>query len=174
MSVSHSCVLAAASTLAFAALVLMAPASAVSRSDPYAGLWTLNLDKSGGESRSQVLTIRVNDGVETYRSELVLRDGTRQVTNYTAAYDGKEHPSETVVTAPNGALTRRDDTVTLRRIDQLTRERQWRRDGRLIRILRRTVSQDGRTLTSQIIDVDEDGHEHPGATLVFDKVESRH
>jgi hypothetical protein len=158
---------------ALTTLALLAPVAAAVPSDPYAGVWKLNLAKSGGDGRSQVLTISVIGDVETYRSELLLRDGTRQVTNYTAAYDGNEHPSETVVTEPNGAVVRREDTVILRRIDALTRERQWKREGRLIRILRRTVSADGRTLTSQVIDVDEQGHEHPTGTLVFDKVESR-
>ena len=143
MPASHACALSAASLVAFAALVLMAAPAAAGSPDPYAGVWALNLAKSGGDARSQVLTIDISGDVETYRSELVLRDGTRQVTNYTAAYDGKEHPSQTLVTAPGGAVTRRDDTVTLRRTDRLTRERQWRRDGRLIRILRRTVSADG-------------------------------
>ena len=158
--------LAPLATLALIAVAAAAPA------DPYTGMWKLNLAKSGGDNRSQVLTISVTRDVETYRSELLLRDGTRQVTNYTAAYDGKEHPSQTLITGPDGAAVRKDDTVILRKIDELTRERQWKRDGRVIRILRRTISQDGRTLTSQVIDVDEEGHEHPAGKLVFDKDES--
>jgi len=156
---------------ALSTVVLMAMGAAAVPSDPYTGVWTLNLARSSGDSRSQVLTITVVGDVETYRSELLLHDGTRQVTNYTAAYDGKEHPSRTLVTEPNGTVAQRDDTVILRRFDQLTRERLWKRDGRLVRILRRVVSQDGRTLTSQIIDVDEEGHERPAGKLVFDKAE---
>jgi hypothetical protein len=158
----------------FTTLALMVSAAAAVPSDPYTGVWKLNLAKSGGDTRSQVLTISVIAGVETYRSELLLRNGSRQVTNYTAAYDGKEHPSQTVITEANGSATQRHDTVILRKIDELTRERQWKREGRVIRILRRTISQDGRTLTSQVIDVDEEGHEHPAGQLVFDKVESSH
>jgi hypothetical protein len=155
-----------------ATLTVIAVAAAAVPADPYTGVWNLNLAKSGGDTRSQVLTIGVVGDVETYRSELLLRDGTRQVTNYTAAYDGKEHPSQTLITEPSGVATRKDDTVILRKIDGLTRERQWKREGRVIRILRRTISQDGRTLTSQVIDVDEEGHEHPTGKLVFDKIES--
>jgi len=157
---------------ALTTLALMASVAAAVPSDRFTGVWKLNLAKSGGDSRSQVLTISVVGDVETYRSELVLHDGTRQVTNYTAAYDGKEHPSQTLITPPDGAATRRDDGVILRKIDELTRERQWKREGRVIRILRRTISQDGRTLTSQVIDVDEEGHEHPAGKLVFDRTES--
>ena len=152
-------------------LALMAPLAAAVPSDPYTGVWNLNLAKSGGDTRSQVLTISVIGDVETYRSELLLHDGTRQVTNYTAAYDGKEHPSQTLITEPSGVAARKDDTVVLRKIDELTRERQWKREGRVIRILRRTISQDGSTLTSQVIDVDQEGHEHPAGKLVFDKIE---
>jgi hypothetical protein len=159
---------------ALTTLALMGSVAAAVPSDPYTGVWKLNLAKSGGDTRSQMLTISVIGDVETYRSELLLRNGNRQVTNYTAAYDGKEHPSQTLVTEPNGAATRRDDTVILRKIDELTRERQWKREGRVIRILRRRVSQDGRTLTSQVIDVDEEGHEHPAGKLIFDKAESSH
>jgi len=140
--------------------------------DLYTGVWKLNLAKSGGDTRSQVLTISVSTDVETYRSDLVLSNGTRQVTNYTAAYDGKEHPSRTLVTKADGSTERRDDTVILRKIDERTRERHWKREGRLIRILRRAISQDGQTLTSQVIDVDEQGQEHPAGMLVFDRVES--
>jgi hypothetical protein len=157
---------------ALATPALIVVVAAAVPSDPYTGVWKLNLAKSGGNSRSQVLTISVSGDVETYRSELLLRDGTRQVTNYSAAYDGKEHPSQTLITEPNGTAARKDDTVILRKIDELTRERQWKREGRVIRILRRTLSQDGRTLTSQVIDVDTEGHEHPAGKLVFDKVES--
>jgi len=155
-----------------ATLALIAVAAAAVQSDPYTGVWNLNLAKSGGDTRSQVLTISVIGDVETYRSELLLHDGSRQVTNYTAAYDGKEHPSQTLITEPSGVAARKDDTVILRKIDELTRERQWKREGRVIRILRRKICQDGRTLTSQVIDVDEEGHEHPAGKLVFDKIES--
>lgn len=161
-------------TLAFAlALMLMTALRAATPADPYTGIWTLNPARSGGEARSQVLTISVAGNEETYRSELVQRDGTRQVTNYRAAYDGKEHPSQTTLTDAAGKTSLRDDTVILRKVDALTRERHWKRDGRVIRILRRRVSADGSTLTSQVIDVDEHGREHAAGTLVFERAQGR-
>src|SRR5262249_45971659 len=39
--------------------------------DPYTGIWKLNLAKSGGDARTQTLTIRADGAEETYRSELV-------------------------------------------------------------------------------------------------------
>ncbi|MFN8061339.1 MAG: hypothetical protein U0Q12_19415 [Vicinamibacterales bacterium] len=142
------------------------------RVDPYTGIWILNVAKSTGDSVSQTLTIDVRGDTETYRSELVSANGRRQVTTYSAAYDGKEYPSLTVVTEPGAAgsaVTRRDDTVRLAKVDDRTRERHWTQGGRVVRILRRVVSADGRTLTSQVVDVDDKGMEHTTSTLVFDK-----
>jgi hypothetical protein len=140
------------------------------RSDPYDGTWVLDLSKSGGEARTQVLTLQVAGNRETYRSELVTADGRRQVTTYTAAYDGEEYPSQTVMTSSPGETgAPRDDTVILKKVDERTRERHWKQAGRLVRILRRVVSVDGLTLTSQVIDVAEDGRETLASTLIFDK-----
>ena len=96
-------------------------------------------------------------------------DGRRQVTDYAANYDGKEYPSQTVITDRDGHTTRRDDRVILKKIDDATRERHWKQDGRIVRILRRVVSADGRVLTSQVVDVDAAGSERVTSTLVFDK-----
>ena len=43
------------------------------------------------------------------------------------------------------------------------------RRARVPEILRRVVSADGRTMTSQVVDVDANGQETVGSTLVFDK-----
>lgn len=147
------------------AAVLVAAGLALVQSDPYDGTWELNLGKSGGEARTQILTFQIDGNRETYRSELAWEDGRRQVTDYTAAYDGKEYPSQTVLTSPSGEKSPpRHDTVILRKVDERTRERHWKQSGRLVRILRRVVSPDGRTLTSQVIDVDEDGDETLAST----------
>jgi hypothetical protein len=154
---------------AFAAF-LAALGLARAQSDPYDGTWVLNLARSGGEARTQILTLRIEGDRETYRSELVSPDGRRQVTVYTAEYDGKEYPSETVMTSPSGKTDPpRHDTVILQKVDERTRERHWKQGGRLVRILRRVVSPDGRTLTSRVIDVDEAGRETRVSTLIFDK-----
>jgi hypothetical protein len=143
---------------------------ALAQSDPCDGTWVLNVAKSGGEPRTQILTIQIEGDREAYRSDLVWPDGRRQVTTYTAPYDGKEYPSQTVMTSSSGETSPpRHDTVVLRRVDERTRERHWNQDGRLVRILRRSVSPDGRTLTSQVIDVDEAGVEKLASTLIFDR-----
>jgi hypothetical protein len=156
--------------LAFIAEVERGAPPATQR-DPYTGIWKLNLAKSGGDARTQTLTIRADGSEEMYRSELVSADGRRQVTNYTAKYDGREYPSRTVVTDPRtpGGSASRNDSVMLKKIDERTRERHWKQDGRIVRILRRVVSADGRTMTSQIVDVDANGQETVASALVFDK-----
>jgi hypothetical protein len=47
------------------------------------------------------------------------------------------------------------------------RERHWKQGSRLVRILRRMACTDGDTLTSQIVEVDEQARERPAGTLVF-------
>ena len=143
---------------------------AASSEDPYTGTWTLDVAASGGESRTHRLTIQVDGNQESYRSELAWPDGRRQVTRYIAKYDGAEYPSETVIReSADAPAVRRDDTVILRKIEERTRERHWMQGGRLVRILRRVVSPDGRTLRSQVVLVDEAGEETLTSTLVFAK-----
>jgi hypothetical protein len=143
---------------------------AASSQDPYTGTWALDVAASGGESRTQTLTIRVDGEQESYRSELVWPDGRRQITRYVAMYDGAEYPSETVLhESAEAPGLRREDTVILRKIDERTRERHWKQGGRVVRILRRVVSPDGRTLRSQVVLVGEAGEESVASTLVFVK-----
>jgi hypothetical protein len=156
-----------ANRCALAILMVSLVSVVAAADDPFTGTWVLDSQASQGGARSQVLTISVSEDRESYRSELTQADGTRQVTHYTAAYDGREYPSETTVTHPDGTTVRSSDTVILKKIELQTRERYWRRDGRVIRILRRSVSADGRTLTSVVIDVDTSGREHSVGTLVF-------
>jgi hypothetical protein len=156
--------------LAAGLAVAMTTGSVSAQTDPYTGTWLLNLARSGGDSRTQTLTIEIQGEQESYRSELVWPNGRRQVTTYVAKYDGKEYPSRTIIQEDADERgTPRDDTVILEKIDERTRERIWKQDGRIVRILRRVVSPDGRTLTSQVVDVDQHGVETVASTLVFDK-----
>jgi hypothetical protein len=150
-------------------LIWMLGSVAHAADDPFTGTWDLDLQASQGGARSQVLTIEVVENRESYRSELMLPDGTRQVTHYSAAYNEREYPSETTITQPNGTTIRHKDSVILKKIALQTRERQWKRDGRVIRILRRNLSSDGRTLISRVIDVDASGREHVVGSLVFNR-----
>jgi hypothetical protein len=154
---------------AIAVVVVIALAGASAADDPYTGTWTLNLAKSGGNERTQVLTIKVLGDEETYQSDMMSKEGRRQVTNYTAKYDGKEYPSVTVVTE-NGKSTRTEGTIMLKKIDLLARERRSKQPNGNVNILRRTVSADGKVLTSQSYTLEPNGKETKGTTaLVFDR-----
>lgn len=143
------------------------PTSAADRRDPFTGIWVLDPGARIGGTVSQVLTVSVHGEEETYRSELMTSDGRRQVTDYVARYDGQEYPSATRLTGGGRPDEDRGGGVILHRTDALIRERYWKQDGRVFRILRRTVSADGCAMASQLIDVAPDGAERTGGVLRF-------
>jgi acetyl esterase/lipase len=140
-----------------------------SNADPYSGTWVLNLAKTGGSQRTQVLTIRVSNDEEVYESDMRAVSGRRQLTRYTARYDNNEYPSVTVVTESNGTVTREENKVRLEKLDEKTRTRTWTQNGQ-VTVLRRKVSPDGRTMTSESVVLDATGRQkQPSTVLVFDK-----
>lgn len=152
-------------------LALVASPATAEPSDPFSGVWTLAPGPRLGGTVSQVLTISVRDDEETYRSELLTTDGRLQITDYVARYDGREYPSATRLTGGGGPDESRLGGVVLHRTDRLTRERHWKQDGRVFRILRRTVSADGCEMSSQLVEVAADGSERPGGILTFERRE---
>jgi hypothetical protein len=151
------------------ALALTSTTALAQASDPFTGVWLLERQAASGGASRQVLTIEVRGEEETYQSDLTTPDGTRQLTNYTARYDGKEYPSRTQLTGGPNPPVVRQDTVVLRKISEHQRERHWSQGGRLSRVLKRVVSPDGKTLSSQIVDYDASGAEKRGGLLVFKK-----
>lgn len=135
--------------------------------DPFTGTWVLDPPRDGPATHTQVLTIKVEAGVETYRSDLMTPDGRRQITDYAAPYDGQEHPSVTRLSGGGRPDETKPGGVMLHWTDINTRERYWKTDGRLFRILRRTVGDGGCAMRSQLIDVSPDGVERPGGVLSF-------
>lgn len=152
--------------LAVVLAAVLSGAAAAAR-DPFTGTWVLDPPRDGSASHTQVLTIKVEDGVETYRSDLVTPDGLRQVTDYQAPYDGQEHPSVTRLSGGGRPDETKPGGVILHWTDANTRERYWKTDGRLFRILRRTVVDGGCAMRSQLIDVSPQGVERPGGVLSF-------
>lgn len=139
--------------------------------DPLNGTWTLNPAKSssrtGRPTFAQVLTLAISGDEETYRSEVTNAQGVKQSTSYTARYDGKTYPSR--VSSSDRTGDEPGDGVVLRRIDNRTRERLVMRDDRIVRVMRRTLSVDGRTLTSVLTDIDADQKSVVASTLVYEK-----
>jgi hypothetical protein len=113
--------------------------------DPRTGTWVLNVAKStykpGPAPKSQTVTIQPSGQGEHVRSEARNINGTRVVTEYTAAYDGTDYPIKGSPVA---------NTVSLKRIDARTTERFDKKDGHVMLVYRRVVSEDGKTMTVTI------------------------
>jgi hypothetical protein len=119
--------------------------------NPRVGTWHLNVAKSkyspGPAPKSQVLKIETSGQGEKVTSESETASG-KQVTVYTANYDGKPYPLTGSPTA---------DMVSLKRIDSHTSERTDTKGGKLVQTLRRVVSKDGKTMTVTITGTNAEG-----------------
>ena len=131
--------------------------------DPRIGTWKLNVTKSkyspGPAPQSQMLKIEAAGKGEKVTSEVVNADGTKTTTQYTANFDGKDSP---ITGAPNS------DTVALKRIDTRTTERTDKKAGKVTVVLKRVVSQDGKTMTVTLKGTNAKG-EAVDNTVVFEK-----
>lgn len=123
------------SSLAAASLLC---ALAVSAADPFVGTWLLNSEESRIRSGIR-LTIERWGAAFRYSSGGV---------EFTALLDGDEYPLRG---------TSSKATVSLKRVDERTVERTYKRDGNPVTVAILTVSLDGRFLTVSIRRVDQDG-----------------
>ena len=96
---------------------------------------------------------------EHVRSEALNTNGTRVITEYTAAYDGTDYPIKGSPVA---------NTVSLKRLDARTTERFDKKDGHIMLVYRRVVSDDGKTMTVTINGVDAKGQQVSNV-VVFEK-----
>jgi hypothetical protein len=76
---------------------------------------------------------------EKTTTDFVNADGTRTSTEYTANFDGKNSP---LTGSQFGA-----DMVSLKRIDARTTERTDKKGDKVVQVLTRVVSQDGKMMT---------------------------
>jgi hypothetical protein len=138
-------------------------AGSAQTTSPRTGTWKLNLAQSkynpGPAPKSQTLTIEPSGEGEKVTSEITNADGTRTTVQYTAGFDGKDHP----LTGSNVA-----DTVSLKRIDARTSERTDKKAGKVVQTFRRVVSADGKTMTVTIKGMSPKG-EPMNNVVVFDK-----
>jgi hypothetical protein len=142
-----------------ATLLLAATAFAA---DPFLGSWKLNPAKSkfDGEVAPAELTVNWSASPALRVSGQGVSAEGRQIRyQYDPIYDGKEYP-------PKGNWGW--DTVTNKQIDGHVREDTYRKDGRVIRVERRTVSADGKTMTYSIRAESPQGPKT--STMVFDRV----
>jgi hypothetical protein len=111
--------------------------------DPAMGTWELNLAKSkndpGPPNKSNALKYEPagNDGMKQ-TGDGVSAQGNPTHTGYTAKYDGNDYPY-------TGSADY--DTIALQRIDASTSLTTNKKNGTVVRMLRRTLSKDGRSMT---------------------------
>ena len=118
--------------------------------DPLLGTWKLNLAKSKYDPGPAPTTATINkyvlwgtDGV-TVSTDGTDGQGRPDHTQYNAKYDGKDYP----------VRGERDfDAVELKRIDANTTVCFNKMGGKVVRILRRVVSKDGKTLTAAMVGI---------------------
>jgi hypothetical protein len=136
------------------------------RADPLEGSWSMNPARSkfnpGPAPKSLTVTYEPTAKGLHVIAVSVSSDGTTARSEYTADYDGKENPITGVPQV---------ETVSLRRIDDLTSERIDKRAGKQVQSYVRQVYADGKTLV-----VTQKGTDAFGApvdnVIVFEKTET--
>ena len=131
--------------------------------DPVNGTWELNLAKSsfdpGPAPKSQTRTYDSDGQTVKHISNGVNAEGKPTQVAYTASYDGKDYP----ITGNPVA-----DTISLKRIDNVTVEATLKKDGRVVSTTTRVISKDGKEILFRT-----NGTNAKGAAvkniLVFDK-----
>jgi hypothetical protein len=111
--------------------------------DPRIGTWKLNVAQStyspGPAPQSLMVKVEAAGQGEKATADFVNADGTRTTTVYTANFDGKDSP---LTGSQFGA-----DMVSLKRIDARTTERTDKKGDKIVQVLTRVVSQDGKTMS---------------------------
>jgi hypothetical protein len=132
--------------------------------DSSLGTWKMNVAKSKSistnpvKSRTDVYEATPDGGVKVTRTE-VRADGTASNYSYTFKYDGKEYPVK-------GASY---DTVSVKRIDAKTTNREIKKTGGLNhQTTRSVISKDGKTRTDTVKGTGSDG-KPVDSTNVYDK-----
>ena len=145
-------------------LVCLLPALGRAQQDPFLGTWKMNPAKSSSDptplSRSLVVK-RESAGPNSIKvtTDSISSQGVTEHTEYTTTIDGKENPLKG---SPDM------DTVSLRQLDPRTRIQINKKSAQVVRMLRQTISPDGKTSTSVSISVNAKGVASHGVT-VFDR-----
>jgi hypothetical protein len=138
MKIAPSIVVAAAAAIAMTAI----PATANAQADPHSGTWVLNVAKSkytpGPLPKEQSSVYTVDSKSIKVATKGTAADGKPTMTDFTAAFDGKDHP---VKGNPDW------DAVAVRRVDGQTIEFSRKRGGKVVQTATSVVSKDGKTRT---------------------------
>jgi hypothetical protein len=138
MKIAQSIVVAAAAAIAMTAI----PATADAQADPHSGTWVLNVAKSkytpGPPPKEQSSVYTIDSKTVRVATKGMSADGKPTMLDFTAAFDGKDHPAK-------GSADW--DAVVVRRVDSQTLEFTRKRGGMVVQTATSAVSQDGRTRT---------------------------
>ena len=139
--------------------------------DPFNGLWKLNAGKSKMQpataSKSELIHYEIAGDEERFVSQAVTAKDEAESIRYSARYDdGKTYPFQITI---DGKVTNPNATTMVKKIDAWTRERFNVRDGKPVLASRRAVSQDGKTMTITILNVDQRGREVVVETRILEK-----
>ena len=149
-----------ATAMLVTALTLVVAAAAA---DQLSGTWKMNAEKSkyspGPAPKS--LTVVVESDENNYKLEATGTDGDGKPLHvqYTAKFDGKDHPATGIADA---------DSVSVRRIDANTVENLQKKDGKVVMTITSTTSKNGKTRTSTWRGKNAEGKEVHNVVL-FDK-----
>ena len=146
-------------TVAIAIIGLPAHAS-----DPLAGTWELNLEKSkynpGPPPKSQTRTYEVTGQQVRMISKSIDAKGNEIVHQFSAMRDGKDYPFEGWAIA---------DTVSLTPVDTFTMTVTQKKAGEVVVSGTNVISKDGKTMTNSLIFTTPTGQQVDNR-MVFDNV----
>ncbi len=137
---------------------------ALAAANPFLGSRKLAPEKSKTEAgapppQGNIVMSYVEEGDHVkVVATVTLPDGNKREIVHTQTYDNQPH--DRFEGKPNG------ETLTHKRSDERTEETTWRKDGKVIIITTRTVSEDGKTLTS-VVRVP--GKAEPENTMVYER-----
>ena len=146
------------------AAILIPAVICSAQSDPQAGTWKMNLDKStfvpgGPHPKGETVVIKAIDGGIKVASTGVNPDGPPGHFEFTAKYDGKDYPMTGTPSA---------DAVVLKRFDPHTIETIRKKNGEVVTRNTTYISDDGKTRTNVFYGKNPQG-EPITWTAVFDK-----
>ena len=132
-------------------------------SDPVAGTWELNLEKSkyspGPPPKSQTRTFVVTDQQVKMISKSIDAKGNEIVHQYSAMRDGKDYPFEGWAIA---------DTISITPVDTFTETFRQKKAGEVVVTGTRVISKDGKTMTISLKFTTPTGQQVDNV-MVFDK-----
>jgi hypothetical protein len=131
--------------------LIVSGAVAQAQTDPHIGTWVLSLEKSkyapGTAPKSQTSVFAAaGQGIKVTTAAVTAPGKTN--TEYTASFDGKDHP---VKGNPDW------DTTAIKRVDARTIEFTRKKGGKVVQTARSVVAADGKTRTVTVTGVNAQG-----------------